>query len=47
MCLLYKVIVLGVVVVVHALESEIENGRMNACRSEEAGEVEKREWKHY
>ena len=25
----------------HALESEIENGRMNVCRSEEAIRVEK------
>ena len=28
-------IVLGVVIVVHALESEIENGRMHVYRSEE------------
>ena len=46
-----KAIVLGVVIVVHALESEVENGRMNICRSEEAGRVETgmkavlREWK--
>ena len=25
----------------HALESEIENGRMNVCRSEEVSRVEK------
>ena len=36
-----KAIVLNVVVVVHALESEIENGRMNVCRSEEASRLEK------
>ena len=35
-----KAIVLGVVIVVHALESEIENGRMNVYRSEEASRVE-------
>ena len=36
-----KAIVLSVVVVVRALESEIENGGMNVCRSEEASRVEK------
>ena len=30
-----KAIVLGVVIVVHALESEIENSRINFYRSEE------------
>ena len=30
-----------IVIVAHALESEIENGRMNVCRSEEASRVEK------
>ena len=30
-----KAIVLGVVIVAHALEREIENCRMNVCRSEE------------
>ena len=39
--LVCKAIVLGVEVrVVHALKSEIENGRMNVCRSEEASRVE-------
>ena len=35
-----KAIVLGVVIVVHALESEVENGRMNVCRSEVTSRVE-------
>ena len=38
--LVCKAIVLGVVIVVHALESEIENGRMNVSRSEEASRME-------
>ena len=33
-----KAIVLGVLIVVYALESEIENGRMNVCISEEVVE---------
>ena len=36
-----KAIVLGIVIVVHALESEVENSRMNVYRSEEASRVEK------
>ena len=38
--LVCKAIVLGVVLVVHALESEIENGRINVCRSKETRRVE-------
>ena len=35
-----KATALGVVIVVQALESEVEYGRMSVCRSEEASRVE-------
>ena len=40
MGLVCKAIVLGVVRVVHALKSEIMDGSMNVCRSEDASTVE-------